>query len=462
MHAHAFVLALAVAPLLSLAQERAIHVTLPPGEEGAVYTPYGLLGSLPYSSKVDADKVGRLFIVTKGLHFMEVDASTLSGNESVLTPAPFALRVPPDSIEAFNLADFRIPGSVNTSVTIFNGIQLNPYVDADDLLRAAREYLAREKFPTTDGTPQLTLIPTYVKTYDWYEEKGVRTVTWRYVDYSIIHCISWSLVATSSGQELFKKELHGGHYIGTMKVAAKKDRGREIREEKSYASRKAFISSLQCLLRDSAFIAAVRKGSAPSNPIASDLLTITNSSSTHAATIQQCLPSVVTIRSSSGFGSGFFIAADGHLLTNDHVLGPQDSTVTVTLNNGFALQANVVRRQPKADVALLRITGARMMPLRCDSTAKPTASEVYAIGTPERTDLSQTLTKGIISGHRELDGRSYIQTDVAINRGNSGGPLIDSKGNVIGVVSAKMMGVGTESLGFAIPIGEAFKALAIQ
>lgn len=449
-------------PCFSMAQERAIFIDIPDGESGAVYTEFGQLGSLPFKGTVDAEKSGRLFVVTKGLHFTEVDVSALSRNESIITPVPFAHGMQPDSAQNFQLADFRVATSTNASVVIFNGIQLNTSIDPEDLVKAGREYLTREKFTIAGGTAPLNLVPTYVKTHDWHKEKGQGTVTWRYVDYSIIHCISWSLFDASTGRELFKKEVHGGYYIGTMKVAAGKDRGRQILEEKSYASRRAFLSSLQSLLLDKEFIAAVRKGPASAIPKELDQIAVTNSTSVHATTVQQCLPSVVTVHSSTGFGSAFFISEDGHLLTNDHVLGAQDSTVSLTLNNGFTVQASVVRRRSEADLALLKISGARMTPLRCAPSDNAPGTEVYAIGTPLRAELSQTLTKGIISGKREIDGRSYIQTDVAINRGNSGGPLIDSKGNVIGVVSAKMMGVGTESLGFAIPIGEAFQELGIK
>jgi len=77
---------------------------------------------------------------------------------------------------------------------------------------------------------------------------------------------------------------------------------------------------------------------------------------------------------------------------------------------------------------------------------------VYAIGTPSDIELGQTLSKGIISGKRLFNQKQYIQTDVSINSGNSGGALIDPQGNLLGIISAKIVGVGIEGLGFAIPI----------
>jgi S1-C subfamily serine protease len=466
MNVRASILVLALVPAICSAQERTVMVEVPEDESGAVYSQFGLLGSVPYNAKVDMEKAGHLFIVTKGLHFMEVDASSIGAQGARIAPAPFTNLVSPDSIEAFRLSDFRLSPSTTTSVQFFNGIQIGPSVDYEDLARAGREYLARENFPIPDESTRLNLVPAYVKSYSWYQPKGAGGGTFRWEDYSIIHCIHWSLIDAASGRELFSKELHGGYYIGKMKLVGGPDRARLVREEQSYASRKAFVSSLQCLLRDSSFVRAIRTGAARSSgPVPSSVeetLSVTVASEPHASSIQQCLPSVVTIRHAGGLGSGFFISPDGYLLTNDHVLKAGQSEVTVVMDNGFSVLASVVRRQPEADVALLKITGARMLPLRCDSIKKPPGTEVFAIGTPEHADLSQTLTKGIISGHRELNGRSYIQTDVAINRGNSGGPLIDAQGNVIGVVTAKMMGVGTESLGFAIPIADAFRALTIE
>ena len=99
--------------------------------------------------------------------------------------------------------------------------------------------------------------------------------------------------------------------------------------------------------------------------------------------------------------------------------------------------------------------------LRGDFEDLEIGEEVYAIGTPEDMSLNQSVSKGIVSGFRN-DGQSFIQTDVSINRGNSGGPLLDAKSNVIGVVTAKLVGMGTEGIGFAIPIQSALDALNVE
>lgn len=101
------------------------------------------------------------------------------------------------------------------------------------------------------------------------------------------------------------------------------------------------------------------------------------------------------------------------------------------------------------------------LPLRLDSGAI-VGEDVIAIGAPFDAGLSHSVSKGIVSGIRSIDGKKVIQTDVAINPGNSGGPLIDSHGQVIGIVTWKVSGAGIEGLGFAVPISEAFRSLNIE
>ena len=87
---------------------------------------------------------------------------------------------------------------------------------------------------------------------------------------------------------------------------------------------------------------------------------------------------------------------------------------------------------------------------------------MYAIGTPADQELGQTVTKGIVSGERQVEGRSFIQTDVSINPGNSGGALIDKTGMLLGVVNAKIVGRGIEGIGFAIPASRMLEVLKLD
>lgn len=184
----------------------------------------------------------------------------------------------------------------------------------------------------------------------------------------------------------------------------------------------------------------------------------------YSALIKESLGSVVTIKTNFGLGSGFLISNNGHILTNDHVINSAEK-IEVIFENGFSFEASIIRTNEVKDVALIKIGGSGFKPLPVSSAADypATGSEVIAIGTPENIKLGQTVTKGIISGKREIDESIFLQTDVAINSGNSGGPLINSTtGEVIGIVAAKIKAKGVEGLGFAIPIADALKALNIS
>lgn len=161
--------------------------------------------------------------------------------------------------------------------------------------------------------------------------------------------------------------------------------------------------------------------------------------------------SVVTIEHDEGHGSGFIISKDGYLLTNYHVVKGKDK-VNVQLNQSITLGADVVRFDDKYDVALLKLQGKGFSPLYLgDSDSLTLGDEAYCIGTPADISLGQSVSKGIVSGKRKIEDRVYIQTDVSMNAGNSGGPLINDQGEVMGMVTMKLIGKGIEGIGFCIP-----------
>lgn len=159
-----------------------------------------------------------------------------------------------------------------------------------------------------------------------------------------------------------------------------------------------------------------------------------------------------------GAGSGFFIDEDGHILTNYHVIEGADR-VTVTLSDGRALRARVVGTDPAIDVALLSIdpsaAGGRLPVANLgDSDALRVGEWVCAIGNP--LGYVHSVTVGVVSfmGRKLFDNSldDYIQTDAAINYGNSGGPLIDARGDVVGINTA--ISSQANNIGFAIPINQ--------
>ena len=159
-----------------------------------------------------------------------------------------------------------------------------------------------------------------------------------------------------------------------------------------------------------------------------------------------------------GAGSGFFIDEDGHILTNYHVIEGADR-ITITLSDGRTLRARIVGTDPAIDVALLAIdadaAGGRLPVASLGNSDKLRVGEwVCAIGNP--LGYVHSVTVGVVSfmGRKLFDNSldDYIQTDAAINFGNSGGPLIDARGDVVGINTA--ISSQANNIGFAIPINQ--------
>jgi hypothetical protein len=168
---------------------------------------------------------------------------------------------------------------------------------------------------------------------------------------------------------------------------------------------------------------------------------------------------VVTIQTEEGHGSGFLITNDGYLLTNQHVVG-KEGLVKVKFEQGFTLDAQVIKTNPDFDLALLKVQATDLPALTIgNDKGLMLGEELYAIGTPMETSLGQSVSRGILSGRRDIESRSYLQTDVSINPGNSGGPLVDETGQVVGVATMKISGKGLEGLGFGVPISVALEML---
>jgi serine protease Do len=157
-----------------------------------------------------------------------------------------------------------------------------------------------------------------------------------------------------------------------------------------------------------------------------------------------------------GAGSGFIIDADGSILTNNHVIDRAER-ITVKLSDGRTLRARVIGADPDTDIALIKVDGQTGLPVAPlgDSSTLRMGEWVCAIGNP--LGYEHSVTVGVVSflGRKLFDKSldNYIQTDAAINFGNSGGPLINSRGEVIGINAA--ISSRATSIGFAVPINGA-------
>ena len=179
-----------------------------------------------------------------------------------------------------------------------------------------------------------------------------------------------------------------------------------------------------------------------------------------AEIVGRVAPAVVTVQTVLGTGSGFFIAQDA-VITNQHVVG-QATRVTLHVEGG-QIEGRVTDTAPQVDLAVVRVP--RSAHVRPVLEVRPVSSvrvgeEVLAIGSPGfgGRALDATVTRGIVSGVRAINGVTIVQTDAALNPGNSGGPVLDTDGRVIAVATAKAR--GSESIGFAVAAEYALALLA--
>ncbi len=217
------------------------------------------------------------------------------------------------------------------------------------------------------------------------------------------------------------------------------------------------------------------------------LIDLSDYSDTAVAVAQEVLPSVVGIKvtysinsifgksTGEATGSGIIISNDGYIVTNNHVISSESTSsyyqiteatdITVNLyNDTESYKATVVGSDQYSDLAVLKIDKTDLPAAELGNSDDLLVGEfVMAIGNPLGMDSS--VTCGIVSAvNREIpdEGTTYtaIQTDAAINSGNSGGALVNSKGQVIGINTLKLSGTGIEGMGFAIPINSTTKVIS--
>ena len=180
---------------------------------------------------------------------------------------------------------------------------------------------------------------------------------------------------------------------------------------------------------------------------------------------------VILIRTPTGFGSGVLVNAEGALITNAHVVG-EEPVVGIEFADGGAALARVLRADAGLDLALLWIEPSEVLAaggagnvalppdvpyrsgpfpfLAIEGGDRPrVGTEVFLVGHP--LGLSWSVTRGIVSGFRDDGNGPMIQTDAALSPGNSGGPLLDVDGHVVGIATSKLVGRGAENLSFVRP-----------
>lgn len=243
------------------------------------------------------------------------------------------------------------------------------------------------------------------------------------------------------------------------------------------AARNAFQQAAKAILADPNFVAAARdpKGGAPAQPQTNELFPeAQNATPANPPPVQvvrlplstkpfkdqvtQLRDQVVTVDSGNGTGSGFYIA-NGLLLTNNHVIAGVQR-VKIRFFGGRLIDGLVIASNAKRDVALIKTddVGVAGLPLRLENPEL--TSQVFVIGSPLGEKHEGSVTAGIVSALRNESTGPFIQSDVAVDHGNSGGPMFDAQGNVIGLVD---LGRGERAaVNLFIPIADALKVLDIK
>lgn len=273
---------------------------------------------------------------------------------------------------------------------------------------------------------------------------------------------SAKLIMTAEWQvfDPFKREIVAR--IPTISGGQHRDYLPDGVEQAVYA---AFRGSVRALLADPSYRAIVLAPAArptSATPAVAESIRLAAKPITGKRTVGDAAGSVVAIFAEKGHGSGFLVSDDGYVITNHHVVGA-GKFVKVRWSDGFETVGEVVRSDRRRDVALIKTDPHGRAPLSLRRGGAQAGENVYAIGTPLSEKFQGTVTKGIVSASRIYDGFNFIQSDVTVNPGNSGGPLLDEKGAVIGItVLAYRPDDLPTGINLFIPIGDALDFLNLK
>jgi S1-C subfamily serine protease len=268
--------------------------------------------------------------------------------------------------------------------------------------------------------------------------------------------ISWALFSEKEQKVVLERTTEG--------LAKVDDRVPDI-------LKRGLLSSIDNFLADPALLdqlkstpvaktGAVGSGMVSSKPASlsvADLKTLSAPKGGAQKNQAQLLGAVVTLETPSGSGSGFFIHKDGYLLTDYHVVAGA-KFAKVKLSNGDKMVAEVVKINEHDDVALLKCPPIEFAPLAIRFDSADVGEPVYAIGSPLGV-LTSTMTKGVLSADRKIQGAHVLQSDAAVTFGSSGGPLLDADGRVIGLAKSTL--AVSQGFNLFIPIVDALQSLDI-
>jgi len=338
-------------------------------------------------------------------------------------------------------------------------------VDSDEFTEAFKEELEKYDFKTVGDTNALFEDPT-----SWKSEILVA---------GLIKELKANICYPNSGFGNFSKAKGEAFIKVDWQIYSKLDRTvvHSVSTEGSFkntnasaggdneALLNAFAQATRNLLADAKFRQIVSKGGETVNEslhVSTDSIVVSNKKSkAMGSDPKKWAGAVSTVFAGKGHGSGFIIS-DDLIITNNHVVGSSNS-VTVKLDSGIEVVGKVVATNAPRDVALIKLDVALPTHFNIRRDLPTIGEEVYALGSPLDESLKSTLSKGIVSAFREENKMNYIQSDVNVVPGNSGGPLIDKTGNVVGItVSGIFINRAPQGINFFIPINDAVDALNLK
>lgn len=265
------------------------------------------------------------------------------------------------------------------------------------------------------------------------------------------------------GLEWVLKDLEAGEVLYRARTFGSLHKSNEIAPKAAAAS--LVRSALSSLLSKKKFRSLTRATNSKGKKATSAVILKRCSSIPTAPETNSdpAMDSIAVVKTEEGIGSAFFISDDPFLITAAHVA--TSKKVEVYFRNGHKSVAETIVVNRRADVALLRIKQApetHSCLQAADSSQFRIGAPLYALGAPAGERLAFSMSRGILSGVRLMGSTRHLQTDASISPGNSGGPLVNSSGQVLGVTSWKLTGDGVEGLGFAISIDDALSRLRVS
>jgi S1-C subfamily serine protease len=259
--------------------------------------------------------------------------------------------------------------------------------------------------------------------------------------------VEWQVYSVSQGKVVARIATHGGFSAGGLELG-----------NVTPVVTGVFADTVRRLAANAQFRELI---TAPTAVAVAPKSVMLFTPATGSVRIADAAKGVVVIYAGDGQGSGILISPDGYILTNHHVAGGS-GRVRVRWSDGTESIGEVLRSDPRRDVALIRTSG-KSTALSIRHEPPVLGETVFAIGTPLEKEFQNTLTRGVVSGNRTIEGQPFIQSDVAVDHGNSGGPLLDEQGRVLALTDWGYAPDGvSHNLNFFIPIDDALRALGLS